>query len=194
MNINSIGSYGFNSFNYPKKGNNTKPFSVSENAASPTQLASQPTSKGVTEGTLYFGDDILASVGGVGGEVHVKYDESTTDEDPVVIAWGKDSKGNPYEEKIHLNNVDPNNASPAEMIALNAHLAKTGIKPEAGKAGPGALWGPLGCGYDVNTKMNYTQFYKDYIAMQEMGNNKSGAALYQLELERFLFFNQQEKA
>lgn len=193
LNMNGIGSYGFNSFGYSKKSNRTTSFWGTENVAVPTQSSFHPTRTSLTEATLYCGADMLASVVGIGGEVHVKYDESTTDENPIVIAWGKDSKGNPYKEKIYLKDVNSNNASPAEMIALNAHLAKTGGRTEANNAGPGALWGPLGCGCDVNTRINYTQFYEDYIAMQKLGNNKSGAALYQHELERFIFFRQQNK-
>lgn len=143
-------------------------------------------------GVLYWGKDILASVGGIGGTVNVKYHEDSTKDDPIVIAWGLDSMGKEYEEVIHLNHVNPKYATPAEMIALNAHLSKSGHK-DSTAAGPGALWSSLGMGHDPNTKMDFEQHYKDYIAMQQLGNNKSGAALYQLELERYLFFYQQKE-
>lgn len=91
-----------------------------------------------------------------------------------------------------MNDVDPNHATPAEMIALKSHLAKMGYE-DAADAGPGALWSALGSGYDANTKMDFEKYYKEFIAMQQLANNKTGAALYQYELERFLFFNQQNE-
>lgn len=136
---------------------------------------------------LYHGKDILASVGGVGGTVNVKYHKDSTIDNPIVIAWGTDIQGKEYEEVIHLNDIDIANASPAEMIALNAHLAKIGQK-EVVAGGPGALWNSLGSGNSANFKMNFEQYFKDYIAMQRMANNNAGADLYQYELERYIFF------
>lgn len=141
---------------------------------------------------LYWGKDIIASVGGIGGAVNIKYHENSTEEDPIVVAWGTDAMGKEYSETIHLNDIDINHATPAEMIALNAHLSKTGHK-DAVAAGPGALWNSLGLGNNANSKMNFEQYYKDYIAMQQLGNNKSGAALYQYELESYLFFCKQNE-
>lgn len=144
------------------------------------------------DSVLYWGKDIIASVGGIGGTVNVKYHEDSTEDDPVVIAWGTDATGKEYSEKIHLNDIDINHATPAEMMALNAYMAKTGHK-DAVAAGPGALWNSLGLGNNANSKMDFEQYYKDYIAMQQLGNNKSGAALYQYELENYLFFCKQNK-
>lgn len=149
------------------------------------------TSDGRT-GVLYWEKDMLASVWGEGGTVNVKYHEDSTEEDPIAIAWGVDSNGKEYRQVIHLNDVDPNHATPAEMIALKSHLAKMGYE-DAADAGPGALWSALGSGYDANTKMDFEKYYKEYIAMQQLANNKTGAALYQYELERFLFFHQQNE-
>ena len=56
---------------------------------------------------------------------------------------------------------------------------------------PIALW--LSGSAGVNSKMDYEQYYKEYISMQQQSSNQSGADLYQLQLERFLFFYRQNK-
>ena len=69
-----------------------------------------------------------------GGDASGKYDESSTDEDPVILVWGQDSKGNKFEKKIHVNDIDPKNASTVEIEALNAHLGEQGKSLGAGAA------------------------------------------------------------
>lgn len=141
------------------------------------------------EGVLYHGKDMLVSVGGKGGTVNAKYDESSTKENPVVVIWGTDSTGKEYKKKVPLNEINPRDASPAEMMALNAHLSKIG---NGDVAGPIALWNSLGAA-NADSKMDFDQYYRDYIAMQRLGGNQSNAELYQFQLERFLFFFQQQK-
>lgn len=139
--------------------------------------------------TLEWGEDILVAVGGIGGSVNVKYHESSTEEDPVVIAWGINSNGSAYKQLIHLNDVNPNHASPAEMLALKAHLAKSG-KQDASNTDSGALWISLES-FDVTQKTDFEEYYKEWIATQQLANNPSQAALYKLELERLLFYHHQ---
>ena len=75
------------------------------------------------------------------------------------------------------------------MMALNAHLSKIG---NGDVASPIALWNSLGA-TNADSKMDFDQYYRDYIAMQRLGGNQSNAELYQLQLERFLFFFQQQR-
>lgn len=138
--------------------------------------------------TLEWGEDILVAVGGIGGSVNVKYHESSTEEDPVVIAWGTDSNGSAYKQLIHLNDVNPNHASLAEILALRAHLAKSGHQDVAN--GSGILWTALGS-FDVNQKTDFEKYYKEWIAAQQLAHHESQAALYKLELERLLFYHHQ---
>lgn len=135
------------------------------------------------KGELHWSKDMLASVGGSGGTVNAKYHESSTEDDPVAVIWGTDSNGSAYETIVHMNDVDPRHASPGEMIALNAHLSKANNKTDAS---PIALWTSIGS-FGVKTKTDYESYYNDYIAMQKQAGNLSGAALYQLQLEQFLF-------
>lgn len=164
---------------------------VSKEVPSSKGLKVQFSTSDGCRGELYWGEDILASVGGAGGTVNVKYHDDSTKEDPVVIAWGVDSGGKEYERIIHLNEVNPGCASPAEMIALNAHLYKSG-NMDAAENGPGALWTAVGEGYDANAKMDFEQYFNNFIAMQQLSNN-SKSVLYQLELERYRFFHQQNE-
>ena len=78
-----------------------------------------------------------SSAGGTGGTIHAKYHEDSTREDPMVIVWGVDISGKNYEKIIHLNDIDPRHATPAEMIALHAHLAQ---QDEQNMENPIALW------------------------------------------------------
>jgi len=54
--------------------------------------------------------------------LHMKYDDTSTKENPVILAIGRDKQGNNFTSKIYVNNVNPENASPVEMIALSVHL------------------------------------------------------------------------
>lgn len=148
------------------------------------------TQKQMVDDECYTGEDRLASHVSISGSAHVKYDESSTEEDPVVYIWGKDSNGKPYESKVHLNDVDSYNATPAEMIALSAHLGKIGQNI------PGSNMNTIGllaCGFDVNTKTNCVKFAETYIEMQKVCHNTSEVNVCQLQLERFIFFYQQNQ-
>ena len=73
------------------------------------------------------------SGGGDGQNVHAEYTPASTPDDPIVRISG-DALGGRYEKVVHLNDVDPANASYPELCALVAHLTKTGAyrPPAAG--------------------------------------------------------------
>ncbi len=142
---------------------------------------------GGKKGTLHWSKDMLASVGGNGGTVNARYHESSTKDDPIAVIWGTDSGGRSYETIIHLNDVNPHDATPGEMIALNAHLSKINGKNDAS---PVALWSSIGV-FGTDSQTDYESYYSDYIAMQKQSGNQAGAQLYQIQLERFLFSFQQ---
>lgn len=131
---------------------------------------------------------LVSMAAGNGQELHMQYDESSTEENPVIRAWGKDSQGKAFEQKIYVNDIDPGNASPAEMKALQAHLSAQGNRAVSGHSSI-----PLDAsmsGFDVNQKMDFTQYFEEWIGMQEIAN-KQNAASYRLELESYLFFCRQ---
>ena len=115
-----------------------------------------------------------------GGDASGKYDESSTDEDPVILVWGQDSKGNKFEKKIHVNDIDPKNASTVEIEALNAHLG------EQGKSlGAGAALAMICGGKDITEKLDFTQYFSDYNEMLESAGWKPDVNL--LLLDEYLF-------
>ncbi len=140
-----------------------------------------------------YGGCLFSGGGGNGQEIHMKYDESSTEEDPVIRAWGIDSKGNGYERLIHVNNVDPQNATPVEMKALEEHLFA--IKDEViASAGRRSLIANIMCslsGFDVNEKLNFVQYMNEGAAITL---DKSKAMRSRLDAERYLFYFREQQA
>ncbi len=68
-------------------------------------------------------DDMLYSGGnGSGLSYYIKYAEGSTKADPTVIAKGVDEHGREFEQKIHINDINPRSATIVEMHALEAYL------------------------------------------------------------------------
>lgn len=102
-----------------------------------------------TENTLYSG-----SLGGT-QTVYAEYTLDSTDEDPVARIRGNNHDGE-FDLICHINDIDPTNASYAEMCALFGHLQKTGQIPS--EANLYKYFNVLPCGTntgDVAQKMNY---------------------------------------
>ncbi|MCI8959685.1 MAG: hypothetical protein HFG62_11280 [Lachnospiraceae bacterium] len=126
-----------------------------------------------------------------GQELHMKYDESSTDDDPVMYVEGKDIHGKSFTQKIHLNDVNAENATPAEMTALRVHLAQQGDKPV--KASSGIPLMALGSHQNVNTTMDFKQYYENWASNLENAGLKQNAGIYMSELERYLFYYRTKK-
>ncbi len=120
-----------------------------------------------------------------GQELHLDYDESTSPEDPIIRAWGVDSKGEEFERLIHVNGVDPRNASPAEMRALEAHLKKQGDSVIASSGMREWRVGEAMWGFDVNEKLDFIQFLNEGA---QMGLEPERASKTRMDAERFLFY------
>lgn len=122
-----------------------------------------------------------------GQELHMKYDESSTDDDPVMFVEGKDARGETFTSKIHLNDVDAKNATLAEMVALRVHLAQQGDKSV--KASSKIPLMALGSCQDVNTAMDFRQYYEKWASNLENAGFRQNAGIYMSELERYLFYH-----
>ena len=61
----------------------------------------------------------------VNQNVYAEYTEESTEDDPIVRISGE-ADGGPFDFTCHINDIDPRNASYAEMSALYGHLVKTG--------------------------------------------------------------------
>lgn len=62
---------------------------------------------------------------------------------------------------IYVNEVDPRNASPAEMRALEAHLKKQGDSVIASSGMREWRVGEAMWGFDVNEKLDFIQFLNE---------------------------------
>lgn len=120
-----------------------------------------------------------------GQELHMKYDESSTDGDPVMYVEGKDIHGKSFTQKIHLNDVNAENATPAEMTALRVHLAQQGDKSVKESSGIPLM--ALGSHQDVNTTMDFKQYYENWASNLQNAGFRQNAGIYMSELERYLF-------
>ena len=90
--------------------------------------------------------------------------------------------GSEYQQKIHVNQINPENATALEMIALHAHQGKPAFDDE-GRAIIDAA-----AAFGVHEKMDYAQFIEDYMDMLLKAMQQSG--LERLDTERYLFEHQ----
>lgn len=98
--------------------------------------------------------------GGCGGrnntfqEIYAEYTADSTPENPIVRVCGTSDSG-PYDFTCQIQDIDPSNASYAELAALYGHLVKTGARQSAlPREFQGVL--PTGMGpYDVAEKRDY---------------------------------------
>lgn len=88
---------------------------------------STPSSKSSHSFHVYMlSKDCIYSGGGYGGQsVNVMYTIDSTAEDPIVKIFGTSMSGS-YEEVVHINDIDPTNATYPELCALLAHQQRIG--------------------------------------------------------------------
>ena len=114
MNINGIGTAGYPAWQGARK--------AQQNAAGRSfaeQVNNVAGAKLHTSIVYMKTDDMLYSGGnGTGLSFYIKYAEGSTEDDPTVIAKGVDENGNEFEQTIHINKINPRNASLVEMTAL----------------------------------------------------------------------------
>lgn len=84
-------------------------------------------------------------------EIYAEYTADSTPEDPVVRVTGTADSG-PFDFTCHIKDIDPSNASCAELAALYGHLVKTGAC--RGGLGGGVLPTGLESG-DVTGRRDY---------------------------------------
>ena len=103
---------------------------------------------------------IYSSTAADGQSVHVMYEEDSTPEDPVVRILGNSQSGE-YEEIVHINEIDPSNATYPELCALLAHKNRTGVYTSGEKR----LLDPVPFGMDrgnYSARGNFVQKIREY--------------------------------
>lgn len=137
-------------------------------------------------GYLYANVDLVN-----GQELYMNYDESSTEDDPVMLAEGIDIHGNAFQTKIHLNGIDVNHASLIEMTALNVHLAEQGDQAVKDHVSFPLL--TFGNRYDITQKMDFEQYFSTITGKYQAAGFDEEASLYKEEMDRYLFFRNTER-
>ena len=127
-------------------------------------------------------DDMLYSGGnGTGLSFYIKYAEGSTEDDPTVIAKGVDENGNEFEQTIHINKINPRNASLVEMTALESYMGVdkngglTSLPPETGMMG-------------LNDRTNFMDMFQKQISDMKLLSQKKAAAYYQYSMQAYWDF------
>ena len=116
--------------------------------------------------SLRMGENILCS-GGVGGAdvqtYEAEFTAGSTDEDPVVRIRGTANSGE-FDFTCPIRDIDPQNASYAELAALNRWLCRTGAYQTKFPSQAGSV---LPCGMDcgdISKKRDFTGGIQNFIA------------------------------
>jgi len=127
-------------------------------------------------------DDMLYSGGnGTGLSFYIKYAEGSTEDDPTVIAKGVDENGNEFEQTIHINKINPRNASLVEMTALESYMGVdkngglTSLPPETGMMG-------------LHDRTNFMDMFQKQISDMKLLSQKKAAAYYQYSMQAYWDF------
>lgn len=127
------------------------------------------------EDTLYSGGN------GTGLSFYIKWAEDSTEEDPVMVAKGVDEKGEEFEQKIHINDINPSNATLVEMRALEAY---TGVEKNGGLSSLPMGTGDMGL-YD---RRNFMQMFRKEISDMTLLKQRAAAAYYEYSMRNYWDF------
>lgn len=131
---------------------------------------------------LRMGENILCS-GGVGGTnpqtYEAEFTADSTDEDPIVRIRGMASSGE-FDFTCHIRDIDPRNASYAELAALNRWLCRIGAYQTKF---PGQAGSVLPCGMDcgdVSKKQDFINGIQNFITSASNASHypKYGPSIY----------------
>ncbi|MCI8948304.1 MAG: hypothetical protein HFI91_14925 [Lachnospiraceae bacterium] len=175
MNVNGIGTTGYPAWQGAGK---TRQNMAGKNFAESVNNAA------VKKGhTVYLKtDDMLYSGGnGTGLSFYIKYAEGSTEDDPTVIAKGVDENGNEFEQTIHINKINPRNASLVEMTALESYMGVdkngglTSLPPETGMMG-------------LRDRTDFMDMFQKQISDMKLLSQKRAAAYYQYSMQAYWDF------
>ena len=129
-----------------------------------------------TENTLYFGGQ------GDGQDVLVTLTEDSTEDDPIVRIQGHSLSGE-FDFIRHIKDIDPSNASYAEMCALMAWEERVNPSGQKGLL----LAAPLGMDVgNVTRRQNFVDLSSQYLASGKFSQSIADQAKRLLELYKKL--------
>lgn len=132
--------------------------------------------------SLRMGETVLCS-GGVGGAnpqtYEAEFTADSTDEDPIVRIRGTANSGE-FDFTCHIRDIDPHNASYAELAALNRWLCRTGAYQTKASSQAGSV---LPCGMDwgdISRKRDFISGIQSFIASASHSSHypKYGPGIY----------------
>ena len=177
MSVNGIGTTGYPAWQGARK---TQQNTVRKNFAE--QINNVAGAKPHTSIVYMKTDDMLYSGGnGTGLSFYIKYAEGSTEDDPTVIAKGVDENGDEFEQTIHINKINPRNASLVEMTALESYMGVdkngglTSLPPETGMMG-------------LNDRTNFMDMFQKQISDMKLLSQKRAAAYYQYSMQAYWDF------
>ena len=176
MSVNGIGVAG-----YPVAGYTTK--RTQQNTAGKSFAEQVNNVAGKKGHTVYMKtDDMLYSGGnGSGLSFYIKYAENSTEDDPTVIAKGVDENGDEFEQTIHINKINPQNASLVEMTALESYM---GVDKNGGLTSLPPGTGMMG----LHDRTNFMDMFQKQISDMKLLSQKNAAAYYQYSMQAYWDF------
>ena len=181
MNVNGIGTTGYPAWQGARK--------AQQNAAGRSfaeQVNNVAGAKPHTSIVYMKTDDMLYSGGnGTGLSFYIKYAEGSTEDDPTVIAKGVDENGNEFEQTIHINKINPRNASLVEMTALESYMGVdkngglTSLPPETGMMG-------------LHDRTNFMDMFQKQISDMKLLSQKKSCGILPVQYAGVLGFHEQE--
>ncbi len=130
--------------------------------------------------SLRMGENLLCSGGVGGGNVQTyeaEFTEDSTDEDPVVRIRGTGRSG-AFDFTCRIRDIDPANASYAELAALNRWLCRTGVYQTKFSSQAGSV---LPCGmdcWDIAVKRDFIGEIRKFLASDSAHYPKFGPDIY----------------
>lgn len=127
-------------------------------------------------------DDMLYSGGnGTGLSFYIKYAESSTKENPTVVAKGVDENGEEFEQTIHINDINPTNATLVEMRALEAYL---GVEKYAGFDSLPKV--PFGAGQmGLHDRADFMTMFRKQISDMTLLRQQKAAEYYRYSMQAY---------
>lgn len=132
-------------------------------------------------------DDMIYSGGnGTGLSFYIKYTPESTEEDPIVKAKGVDEDGNEFERTIHINQINPRNATLVEMRALEAHL---GVDKKDGLSSLPMCYGDMG----LNDRKNFMDAFRRQIQDMKVLKQQQLVSYYTYSMRMYQNFIDRDK-
>lgn len=193
MSINGIGALDYKAAGYGT-GRTRRNTAGTTAGSTEGNFASQIKNTGTTQKKVYQvymkTDDMLYSGGnGSGLSFYIKYAEGSTEEDPTVVAKGVDENGNEFEQTIHINDINPRNATMVQMRALEAYL---GVDKNGGLSSLpySSSSGNMGL-YD---RGNFITMFQDTIRDMNILGQRKTEAYYRYSMQAYLNFMEERRA